>query len=81
MPNFLKILQWNCQSFQSKQAEFEKSSGDFDITLISETWLQHNDKFLLRNFDTIKKDRTKRRSGGVAIFVSNKVKYSIIDNL
>lgn len=81
MPNSLKILQWNCQSIRGKRAEFEKRSREFDIILISESWLHRNDKFLLKDFDTIKKGRTIRRGGGVAIFVSNNIKYSLVNNL
>lgn len=77
----MKILQWNCQSLRSKRAELEKRSIDYDIILLSETWLGVDDRFLLRGFDVVHLGRTDRRGGGVAVIVRNGIKYKIIDNL
>jgi hypothetical protein len=72
----LKILQWNCQSVQSKRPELEARSNDFDM-LLSETWLESQSKWLFKNFDVIREDRVGRRGGGVAVLVRNGIRYRI----
>lgn len=47
----VNILQWNCQSLRKKRPELEMRSKDYDIMLLSEMWLNPEDRWLLRNFD------------------------------
>lgn len=77
----VNILQWNCQSLRKKRPELEMRSKDYDLILLSETWLNPEDRWLLRNFDVIRSDRDARRGGGVAIMIRNGIKYQIIYNL
>lgn len=53
----------------------ERRSKDFDIILLSETWLEPETRWLFRNFDVIRSDRIDRRGGGVAILVRNGLRY------
>lgn len=53
----------------------ERRSKDFDIILLSETWLEPETRWLVRNFDVIRSDRIGRRGGGVAVLVRNGVRY------
>lgn len=76
-----KILQWNCQSICNKRQELEMRFGDYDILLLSETWLKPNTRWLLRGFDIIRFDRPNRQHGGAAVLVRNGIKYSILDNI
>jgi len=64
-----------------KRPELEKKFLDYDIILISETWLTDCDRFLIKNFDTIKTCRSDRRGGGVAIFVKHGIEYQLVNNL
>lgn len=72
----LCILQWNCQSLRNKSAEIEFRSLNYDIILLSETWLKFNHRINLKNFDCIRSDRLIGEGGGVAIFIRNSIKYS-----
>lgn len=75
------ILQWNCQSVWNKRPELEARSKDYDIIILSETWLEPRSKWLFRNFDTIRSDRGDCRGGVIAIMVRNGIKYQALDNL
>lgn len=77
----VKFLQWNCQSIIKKKQELEHRAQDFDIVALSETWLNEEDKFKIRNFNTIRWNRQNRRGGGVAILVKNNLKYQTIRNI
>lgn len=77
----LQILQWNCQSLRRKIAELQHNATNFDVLLISETWLTPSDNIYLRGFDVVRKDRPDRKGGGVAIFVNNKLKYKRVPSL
>lgn len=50
-------------------------SVNYDIILISETWLSDKDKVRLKGFDIVRKDRLNNKGGGVAIFIRNGLKY------
>jgi exonuclease III len=71
----IKIVQWNCRSLRSKFPEFQQRSQNIDIIILSETWLDEAENVYLTGFDVVRKDRNER-SGGVAIFINNKLKYS-----
>lgn len=71
----LRLLQWNCQSLRNKVPELEYRSRDYDIILLSETWLNHEHRINLRNFDIVREDRILGVGGGVAILIRNNIKY------
>lgn len=54
---------------------------DYDVILLSETWLETNDSIYLRGFDVVRKERDNRIGGGVLIFTNNRIKYGLADNL
>lgn len=64
-----------------KRPELKLRSINYDILLISETWLKNDDKFLLRNFDTVKKGRADRHEGDVALFIKNGIGYKVVENI
>lgn len=68
-------MQWNCQSLMNKLSEFQHRTNNFDIILLSETWLQKKDNINIKNFDIIRKDRSTKKGGGVAILIRNGIKY------
>lgn len=72
------ILQWNCQGIKKKVSELEYLSINYDIILLCETWLRPSDRFIIRNFDTIRSDRTIRNGGDMAILIRNGIKYRIV---
>lgn len=71
-----KILQWNCHSAFNKHSELETLSITYDFIILSETWLNSSQKFLIRNFDIIRQDRNGSKGGGTAILIRNGIKYS-----
>lgn len=79
MDNSLFFLQWNCQSIQNKRLELEKRGEEFDVIMLSETWLSPNDRFILKNFDIVRCDRRDRRGDGTAILIRNGIKYKSVE--
>jgi hypothetical protein len=51
------------------------------ILALSETWLDEAESVYLTGFDVVRKDRNERAGGGVAIFINNKLKYSLKEGL
>ena len=78
--NIINIVQWNCHSLTDKIAAFIRVIMMYkvEIALLSETWLTSNLNVIIPGFDIIRKDRDSR-GGGVAILISNKYKYTIIN--
>lgn len=76
----LKIVQWNARSLNSNKFSLTQLNveDNFDIALISETWYKPADVKRFQNFNIITKDRNKGH-GGVAICISNLIKYEIIE--
>lgn len=77
----LNVLQWNAKSILSKRSEFIKHVSDFNFILISESWLSPNDSFIVKGFDTVRKDRDNRHGDGVTVLVKREIKYKTIPNL
>lgn len=73
----MKILQWNCRSFKAKLVEFSYQIRNYDIAILSETWLTCFDSVIIKGFDIIRKDRIGHRGGGVGILIKNGLKYNI----
>nr|XP_012216460.1 PREDICTED: uncharacterized protein LOC105668589 [Linepithema humile] len=76
-----KDAKWNCQSILRKKLELETRIQDFQIVALSETWLTKEDRFLIKNFDTIRKDHTGRVGGGIALLVKKPIQYQVLNNL
>lgn len=53
-------------------------SPDFDVLILSETWLSGDDRLLLKNFDSVRFNRPDRRGGGVAILIRATLRYQNI---
>ena len=85
----LKIIHLNAQSLVNKIDEFrymfEKS--DIDVLCVSETWFSDNmpdSLFKIEGYKIFRADRLKqnvKRSGGVAIFVKNKIPCKFVEYL
>nr|CAH7716559.1 unnamed protein product [Callosobruchus chinensis] len=75
----LKIIQWNARSLRSNRLSMQQLFGEqeFDIALVSETWLKPTQSFKYKNFNIIRKDRGDGY-GGVAILLSSRIQYDII---
>nr|CAI5855984.1 unnamed protein product [Callosobruchus analis] len=76
----LKIVQWNARSLQSNKHSLLQIFNEehFDIAIVYETWYKRSHDVRFRNFSVVKKDRADGY-GGVALFISNKLKYEIIN--
>lgn len=75
----MKILQWNCRSFNKRIPELLYLLNEFgvDIAVLCETRLDEKYKPSINNYDIYSVDRNKR-GGGVTILVSNKFRYTPI---
>lgn len=51
------------------------------IAIVGETWLRQDECFFLKNFDIVKTGKIDRRRSGVAIMVTNNIKYKLVGNL
>nr|CAH7749293.1 unnamed protein product [Callosobruchus chinensis] len=73
-PHHSEIIQWNARSLRSNRLSMQQLFGEqeFDIALVSETWLKPTQTFKYKNFNIIRKDR------GVAILLSSRIQYDII---
>lgn len=59
----MRIVQWNCRSIKYKLDELKDLSKDFDIILLSETWVEADQTIQIPGFTTIK--RIERITDGV----------------
>lgn len=77
--NHIRILQWNCRSLGApKIGELQKISEDYDIMLLSETWLDFINQNLIKNFTLVQRNRTrpdKQTGGGVAIAIRDNIEF------
>lgn len=76
--NMLRIVQWNAKSVLPRRDELAKHCGDFNIIMISETWLSADKTFKLRGFDTVRRDRENQSGGGVLLLICEGIKYKRI---
>lgn len=74
----MKFLQWNCRSLKAKWTELQKYINDYDVVLLSETWLMLEDSFVPHSFEVIRKDHLER-GGGAAILIQSNIKYLEVD--
>ena len=77
-----KIFATNVRSItNTKHAQLVRLSVDYDIMLISESWLQPHKKqaYSIPNFQLHSVERTRRRAGGVCIFVRNSFAVTVVN--
>uniref|UniRef100_A0A1I8B4S4 Reverse transcriptase domain-containing protein n=1 Tax=Meloidogyne hapla TaxID=6305 RepID=A0A1I8B4S4_MELHA len=87
--NNLKCIYQNCRSVKNKiyELDIQISSQNFDIILLSETWLQNNDNHLSylkssTNYHIIQVNRDtkfKSKGGGVALMLKHGISYKTLD--
>ena len=76
MDNFqLHILQWNCHSVRNKLPTLRSIANDYDIILLSETWLNDVNNLHIPNFTTLRKDRTSSEHGGFGILTKSNITF------
>ncbi|XP_034936031.1 uncharacterized protein [Chelonus insularis] len=75
IPDVDRFCQWNCCSIKRKLPELQYRASNFDVMLLSETWLTDDDSISVKGFDVVRRDRVGRPGGGVAILVRNNIKY------
>ena len=83
----MHILQWNAQSITAHGDEFKKAVFDAsqkpDIICIQESWLKEHHKFNLKNYNVVRKDRSKdsdkKGGGGVLTCIRNGLAYRVLD--
>lgn len=78
----LKIVFWNCRSICNKIYEFFNfmDRNNFDLCLLTETWLKTGVKFSHPNYKIIRRDRDSI-GGGVAIIIKKSIKFLEIRNI
>lgn len=78
----LNIIQWNAQSIRPKLCEFENLliQDKIHIAVLSETWLQPDSYFKVKDYNVFRKDRNDSY-GGVAILTHKSIKSQICQNL
>ena len=71
----VKILQWKCRSISNKIDNLKTIADNYDVILLSETWLTNKKKLQIKNFNIVRKDRSlkgnnnKDHGGGVCILI------------
>ena len=80
----LQLLYLNARSILNKLDDIAillQEKSEIDIILVTETWLYSNQcKYVnFVNYTGVFESRENKRGGGVAIFVSNKLSYNIIE--
>lgn len=76
--NVIRIAQWNSRSFKARIPEIIYHSSNFDIFIISETWLNMTDNIYIIGFDVVRQDRVGRSGGGVLILVRSSLRYQVL---
>ena len=79
--NSLKCIQWNARGLtKSRLEEFRSllNSLDPDLVFLSETFWNNRFNVKFKNYSILKKDRSTRRGGGVAMLFKKTLKMSPI---
>ena len=83
--NTFKCLFTNARSLPSKTGELEAlvHEESYDVIGIAETWLQssHDWAINIPGYALFRKDRVKRKGGGVCLYVRSDLKASVKENL
>jgi len=79
--NSLKCIQWNARGLtKSRLEEFRSllNSLDPDLVFLSETFWNNRFNVKFKNYSILKKDRSTRRGGGVALLVKKSLQFSAL---
>lgn len=78
----LNILQWNAQSIMPKKVEFEQLLNEekVHIALLSETWLDSETAFTIKDYNVYRQDRDDGY-GGVAIIAHSSIKAQQVSTI
>ena len=74
-------MQWNSRGVLNKKGDLQNISDDYDILLLSETFLKPGKNFVLKNFNLIRADRLSNRGGGLAIAIRTGINFSRISSI
>ena len=81
----LSIIHFNCRSLHAHFHELctfiENTEIKFDVIAVTETWLKPNEcdsLFNISGYDLYTKSRTIKSGGGVAIYVNNNLKHTVL---
>lgn len=58
------FIQWNTKSLLGRFHNLEKHSIYYNCFIVAETWLMNQHQFLLKEFDTVRRDRVEERRRG-----------------
>lgn len=75
MQDSLKLIQWNARSILLKYNKLLKNCMDANFIIISESWLNSQNSFILKGFDTVRQDRDNQMGGSVLILINRSIKY------
>lgn len=66
-----KTILWNARSVINKKLDIDYliHTENPEVFAICETWLTTNDKFDIKDYEIIRKDRIEQRGGGLAICI------------
>lgn len=70
-----RLIQWNAKSILLRYNELCRYTSQYNLFIISETWLTTDKSFIVKGFDTVRRDRENRKGGGVMILINNSIKY------
>ena len=80
--NFLKILQWNCNSILPKLPELKMFLNSMDkaadVICLQETYLKEGKTLSLPNYNIERADRKNGNKGGVATLIKKEIPYSTL---
>lgn len=78
----LTILQWNARSLIANGQEFKHFISNLqdkpNIIFIQETWLKPQWDFVIQGYTAIRNDWVNGKGGGVATFVLNGTRFSLM---
>uniref|UniRef100_A0ABD2XED7 Endonuclease/exonuclease/phosphatase domain-containing protein n=1 Tax=Trichogramma kaykai TaxID=54128 RepID=A0ABD2XED7_9HYME len=74
----LKIIQWNSRGVMGK-IEAKKLFIDYDIIVLTETFLNEGDSYTLKGFNAIRFDRVSNSRGGILFLVKSHIAYNKLD--
>lgn len=68
MDSQIRFMFWNARSIRGKMSEYFDFllNNNIDISMVTETWLETNDKFSHHSYNCLRIDRSHRRGGGAA---------------
>jgi hypothetical protein len=69
----LRLFQWNCRGLIHKKGEIQNLIADFDIFVISESWLLSDVHFYFPGFKLFRKNANSSKSGGLCTMVRNNI--------